>query len=87
MGAKRPNASEFGFEYGGISLTLIAFKSKSSVSLRAERVRRSGSRDEHSAWSGMFGNPIASHSGGRFGRRNYGDRDKGLAPLSLCESR
>jgi hypothetical protein len=23
----------------------------------------------------------------RFGRRNYGDHDKGLAPLSLCESR
>jgi hypothetical protein len=22
-----------------------------------------------------------------FGRRNYGDHDKGLAPLSLCESR
>ena len=22
----------------------------------------------------------------RFGSRNYGDRDKGLAPLSLCES-
>ena len=22
-----------------------------------------------------------------FGSRNYGDRDKGLAPLSLCESR
>ena len=24
---------------------------------------------------------------GRNGSRNYGDRDKGLAPLSLCESR
>jgi hypothetical protein len=23
----------------------------------------------------------------RSGSRNYGDRDKGLAPLSLCESR
>jgi hypothetical protein len=23
----------------------------------------------------------------RSGPRNYGDRDKGLAPLSLCESR
>jgi hypothetical protein len=28
---------------------------------------------------------IAPH--GRIGSRNYGDRDKGLAPLSLCESR
>jgi hypothetical protein len=26
-------------------------------------------------------------SNGSSGSRNYGDRDKGLAPLSLCESR
>lgn len=30
---------------------------------------------------------IGSISKVRKGSRNYGDRDKGLAPLSLCESR
>ena len=37
--------------------------------------------------SGAYGLFTGLTSKGRFGSRNYGDRDKGLAPLSLSESR